>query len=213
MTEVPPAAEAIFGDRLELAERYVRLLATDGIEFGLIGPRERDRLWDRHILNCAVVAELINFGSSTPRLVDVGSGAGLPGLVLAILRPELTVQLVEPLERRTRFLADAVKSLKLEGQVEVVRGRANDKAVVAATGSVGWVTARAVAPLNRLAGWCLPLLRRGGSLLALKGVNAPTEILSHADEIQQMGAMTPELVYCGTDLLDDPVRVVVVRRR
>jgi 16S rRNA (guanine527-N7)-methyltransferase len=206
----PAAAIGVFGARLELAERYVRLLATDGIEHGLIGPRERDRLWIRHLLNCAVVAELIPSGA---RVVDVGSGAGLPGLALACVRPDLSVQLVEPLERRVRFLTNAVEILGLDEQVEVLHGRADDPAVLKVAGMADWVAARAVAPMDRLVRWCLPLLVSGGALLALKGARAPEELAEHAEQVQKLGARTPQIVHCGSAVLDEPTRVIVVRRR
>ena len=205
-----PSAAMLFGDRLPLAVRYAEILGSDGIERGLIGPREADRLWDRHLLHGAVVTELLPVGA---RVVDVGSGAGLPGLVLAIRRPDLRVELVEPLERRVRFLDEAVGRLGLESQVSVVRGRANDPAVVDAVGSAPYVVARAVAPLDRLVGWVLPLLAPDGSLLAMKGERAAEEIELHAAGIRVLGGGVPELVLCGADLLDEPVRVVVVRRR
>src|SRR4051794_3351160 len=149
-----PAARSVFGDHLPLAEHYAQLLATDGVVRGLIGPREAPRLWDRHLLNCAVLSELID---TDAYVVDVGSGAGLPGIVLAIARPDLLVTLVEPLARRCDFLVEAVEALALEERVEVVRARAEEY-----TGPLAdIVTARAVAPLDRLAGWCLPLARAG----------------------------------------------------
>ena len=147
-----------FGERLGLVERFVRTLATAGVERGLLGPRETPRLWDRHILNCVRMQTLIPADAS---VIDVGSGAGLPGLVLALRRPDVQVTLVEPLLRRSVFLQECVEDLGL-ANAQVIRGRAEDLAdpLVA-----DHVTARAVAPLERLAGWCLPLLRTGGSAL------------------------------------------------
>src|SRR5687768_5835947 len=160
----PPVARRVFrSERLPLAQRYADLLATDGVVRGLIGPREAPRLWERHLLNCAVLEELIPEGAS---VCDIGSGAGLPGLVLAIARPDLRITLVEPLLRRTRFLDEAVEELGLQGQVEVVRGRAEE---LAGTRTFDVVTARAVAPLERLARWCLPLVGPGGELVAIEG--------------------------------------------
>src|SRR5690349_12658888 len=152
----PPAplldvALTMFGDRLPLAVSYAELLCTDGVVRGLIGPREAPRIWERHMLNCAVVADLIPTGAS---VVDVGSGAGLPGMVLAVVRPDLAVTLIEPLARRTAFLTEAVAALGLD-RTTVVRARAEE--CVGKLPGADVVTARAVAPLDRLAGWCLPL--------------------------------------------------------
>ncbi|MEU8078203.1 16S rRNA (guanine(527)-N(7))-methyltransferase RsmG [Catellatospora citrea] len=206
--DLRPAAEALFGDRLDTATRYVALLATDGVVRGLIGPREAPRLWDRHLLNCAAVAELI---SPSATVVDVGSGAGLPGIVLAVARPDISVILVEPLARRTAFLEEAVAALGLTGQVTVVRGRAEEQIGQL---SADVVTARAVAPLDRLAGWCLPLASLGGRLLALKGMSAADEIVEHGDAVARLGGGTPVIHQCGVGLIDPPTTVVeIVRER
>ena len=162
----------MFGDRLALAERYVELLTGPGVARGLLGPREAGRIWSRHLLNCAVVAELF---PASVRVVDVGSGAGLPGLAVAIARPDLRVDLVEPLQRRAEFLTEALETLAMTGRVRVVRGRAEEPAVVAAVGRADWVTARAVAPLDRLVRWCLPLAGVGGRLALIKGSSADEE--------------------------------------
>ncbi|MBO4159462.1 16S rRNA (guanine(527)-N(7))-methyltransferase RsmG [Micromonospora sp. MMS20-R2-23] len=212
--ELAAAATALFGDRLDLAAGYAELLATDGVVRGLIGPREAPRIWDRHLLNCAAVAERIPEGAS---VIDVGSGAGLPGLVLAIARPDLNVVLVEPLARRTSFLVETVERLGLARMVRVFRGRADE----AATGASGVgpftadvVTARAVAPLDRLATWSLPLVVRGGRLLALKGSSALDEIAEHAGAVAKLGGGEPTVQLCGTGLLDPPTTVVeIVRER
>ena len=164
------AAGVVFGGRLPLARAYVRMLGTDGVVRGLIGPREKDRLWTRHVLNCAALAELIPAGS---RIVDVGSGAGLPGMVLAIARPDCSVALLEPLERRVRFLAEVIDLLDLTN-CRVVRSRAQDAPPDARNADV--VTSRAVAPLGRLAGWSAGLARPGGIVLALKGSTAEDEL-------------------------------------
>jgi 16S rRNA (guanine527-N7)-methyltransferase len=206
------AREEVFGDRLPLAERYAALLTTDAVVRGLIGPREAPRIWERHILNCAVVAELIPTGAS---VVDVGSGAGLPGMVLAVARPDLNVTLVEPLARRTAFLTEAVAALGLD-RITVVRARAEECAGKLPGADV--VTARAVAPLDRLAGWCLPLATAGGRLLALKGATAEVELASllsgHAEALAQLGAGAAMVRSCGDGLLDEPTTVVeIVRER
>jgi 16S rRNA (guanine527-N7)-methyltransferase len=206
--EVSPAAEKVFGDRLELAERFAQLLVTDGVTRGLIGPREAPRIWERHMLNCAVLGDLIQSGAT---VVDVGSGAGLPGMVLAVARPDLFVTLVEPLARRTAFLSEAVTELGLE-RTTVVRARAEE--CVGKLPLADVVTARAVAPLDRLAGWCLPLTTVGGRLLALKGASAAAEIAEHADALGRLGAGTPSVRLCGDAVLAEPTTVVeIVRER
>ncbi|GAB3854212.1 16S rRNA (guanine(527)-N(7))-methyltransferase RsmG [Micromonospora andamanensis] len=214
MAVLPPelagAARRLFGERLDVAAAYAELLATDGVVRGLIGPREAPRIWDRHLLNCATVAELIPSGAS---VLDVGSGAGLPGLVLAIARPDLAVTLIEPLARRTVFLEEAVAELGLTDSVRVFRGRAEEAAESEAVpGDV--VTARAVAPLDRLAGWCLPLTGTGGRLLALKGASAAEEIAEHAEAVHRLGGGRPVLHRCGEGIVDPPTTVVeIVRER
>jgi 16S rRNA (guanine527-N7)-methyltransferase len=202
-----PAARSVFGDQLDVAVEYARLLGTDGVVRGLIGPRETERLWDRHLLNCAVLGDLVELGAS---VTDVGSGAGLPGIPLAIARPDLVVTLVEPLARRYDFLVEVVDALGLAAQVEVVRARAEEHTGVPAD----VVTARAVAPLDRLAGWCLPLARVGGRLLALKGASAAEEITVHAAAVARLGGGTPVVRQCGAGVVDPPTTVVeVVRER
>ena len=208
--EFSDAAQRVFGDRLPLAVAYAELLVTDGVVRGLIGPREAPRIWDRHLINCAVIAEIIPIGAY---VVDVGSGAGLPGIVLAVARPDLTITLVEPLARRTAFLSEAVTALGLDATVTVVRGRAEDLAAgppVAAE----VVTARAVAPLDRLAGWCLPLAAVGGRLLALKGASAADEVAEHRDAIARLGGSDPVIALCGEGVIEPPTTVVeIVRER
>jgi 16S rRNA (guanine527-N7)-methyltransferase len=184
-----------------LAEQYVDLLTFAGVERGLIGPREVPRIWDRHILNCAVVVPRVPVGAA---VADVGSGAGLPGLVWAIARPDLHVTLIEPLLRRTTFLEEAVDALGLD-QVTVLRARAED---VRETFDV--VTARAVAPLEKLAGWCLPLVRPGGVLLALKGRTAEEEVASSRVSLHKMGAT--DIVVSSHGDLQVPTTVVEVSR-
>jgi 16S rRNA (guanine527-N7)-methyltransferase len=212
--ELAEAARTLFGDRLDLAAAYAELLATDGVVRGLIGPREAPRIWDRHLLNCATVAERIPEGAT---VIDVGSGAGLPGLVLAIARPDLRVTLVEPLARRTAFLIEAVEGLGLTRMVRVFRGRAEEAAAGPAGGdplSADVVTARAVAPLDRLATWCLPLTVRGGRLVALKGSSAADEIAEHAATVERLGGGEPTVHRCGSGVIDPPTTVVeIVRER
>jgi 16S rRNA (guanine527-N7)-methyltransferase len=202
-------ARHVFGESFDLAERFHQLLATVGISRGLLGPREAERLWDRHLVNCAVLTELLPEGA---RVVDVGSGAGLPGVVLAVRRPDLRVDLVESLQRRSEFLTDAVAELQLGSRVRVVRGRVEDATVLAAVGEADWVTARAVAPLDRLVRWCLPLLRPGGHLLAMKGATVSAEIADHKAAVRGSGADSIEIVQCGVGVLAAPTTVVSVRR-
>ncbi|NIJ14385.1 16S rRNA (guanine527-N7)-methyltransferase [Saccharomonospora amisosensis] len=204
---VPHAAADVFGDHVDRAEAFARLLARHGVERGLIGPREVDRLWERHLLNSAVIGECIPEGA---RVIDVGSGAGLPGIPLAISRPDLDMVLLEPMARRVDWLIEAVEALGLAVTVE--RGRAEDKAVRARIGLADVVTARAVAPLGRLAEWCLPLVRPAGFLLALKGASADQEIERDRDPVRSAGGGEPRLVRCGVDVLETPTTVVVIER-
>jgi 16S rRNA (guanine527-N7)-methyltransferase len=201
-----PIAAQVFGERLELARSYAELLITDGVVRGLIGPREAPRIWERHLINCAVIAEMIPKGAS---VVDVGSGAGLPGIVLAVARPDLIVTLVEPLARRTAFLSEAVAALGLESTVQVVRGRAED-VVDGPPAGADVVTARAVAALDRLAGWCLPLAHVGGRLLALKGASAADEVTEHRAAVARLGGSEPVVHTCGEGLIDPPTTVVEI---
>ncbi|MDY7087521.1 MAG: 16S rRNA (guanine(527)-N(7))-methyltransferase RsmG [Actinomycetota bacterium] len=199
-------AASVFGDRFGLAVDYARLLITDGVVRGLIGPREAPRIWERHLVNCAVVSQMIPIGAS---VVDVGSGAGLPGIVLAVARPDLRITLVEPLARRTAFLSEAVTALGLDTTVTVVRGRAED-VVDGPPAGADVVTARAVAPLDRLAGWCLPLARAGGRLLALKGASAASEAAEHREAVAALGGADPVVRLCGEGLIDPPTTVLEV---
>jgi 16S rRNA (guanine527-N7)-methyltransferase len=200
---VPVVAREVFGDALPVAERYAGLLATAGVERGLIGPREADRLWDRHLLNCAVVAELIRTGAD---VIDLGSGAGLPGIVLGIIRPDLSVVLLEPLLRRVTFLSECVAELGLEN-VTVRRARA-EEAAGSLSGHV--VTARAVAPLDRLLRWGMPLLRTGGQLLAFKGERAGAELEAIEPDLRSFGARTAELLQVGHGKVEPPATIVRV---
>ena len=200
---VPVVAGEVFGDALPVAERYAGLLAGAGVERGLIGPREADRLWDRHLLNCAVVSELIGPNAG---VIDLGSGAGLPGIVLGIIRPDLSIILLEPLLRRVTFLAECVTELGLRN-VTVRRARAED---VAGSLSGDVVTARAVAPLDRLLRWGLPLLRPGGELLAFKGERAGAELEAVEPELKGFGARTAELLQVGHGKVEPPTTIVRV---
>ena len=201
----PPQAVEVFGPALAQVTAYAQLLAGPGVERGLLGPREAPRLWERHLLNCAGVAELLGEGEV---VADVGSGAGLPGIVLALLRPDVTVLLVEPLLRRSTFLEQVVHELGLRTAV-VRRARAEE---LAGSVLVDTVVARAVAPLDRLVGWSLPLLRPGGRLLALKGERADGELAACGAALRAAGASGGEVVTVGQpDLLTDG-RVVVVTR-
>lgn len=197
------AAQKVFGDRLPLAQRYVEHLATSGIERGLIGPREVPRLWERHVLNCAVVQELIEEGA---KVADVGSGAGLPGLCLAIARPDLSLTLIEPLERRVIWLTEIVEDLGLEN-VDIMRSRAEQ-----AVGYVeaDYVTARAVSALVGLLDITLPILRGTGQLLALKGRTAAEEITKAKKKLNKYGARETEILLAGENLLEEPTTVVRV---
>lgn len=197
------AAQKVFGDRLPLAQRYVEHLATSGIERGLIGPREVPRLWARHVLNCAVVQEYIAQDAS---VADVGSGAGLPGLCLAIARPDLQLTLIEPLERRVIWLTEVVEDLGLDN-VTILRSRAEH-----AIGEVDadYVTARAVSALVGLLDITLPILRGTGQLLALKGRSAAEEVAKAQKKLNKYGARQTEIVIAGEDVLEEPTTVVRV---
>jgi 16S rRNA (guanine527-N7)-methyltransferase len=185
---VPDAARRAFPtDRLPLAERYVELLATAGVERGLIGPREAPRLWDRHLLNCLALSSAVPTNAS---VADLGSGAGLPGLVLAIGRPDLDLTLVEPLLRRATFLEEAITELGLTG-VRVLRDRAEG---LHGGRRYDVVTARALAPLTRLLGWAMPLVAPRGVLLAMKGSSAAAEVAAAAATLRALGCTAPEIV-------------------
>ena len=179
----------MFGSALETACQFAEILATDGVQRGLIGPRETPRLWDRHLLNCAVVAEFIDSKPAT--LVDIGSGAGLPGIVLAMLRPELRVILLEPMDRRCRFLTDCVAELGLDN-ASVLRARAQDAVLRADV-----ATARAVAPLDRLAELAVGLVRPGGMVLAIKGQTAADELKKARPVLKRLGIRSAEVVRAG----------------
>lgn len=166
---VGPEARELFGAGLDRALQFHELLARHGEERGLIGPRELPRLWERHIINSAVLARLL---PSSGTLADVGSGAGLPGIVLAVVRPDLQVDVIEPMERRTDWLSEVAAELQLPN-VNVKRGRADE---FHDAFEYDFVTARAVAPMDKLSRWCMPLVAAGGNLLALKGARAEAEL-------------------------------------
>ena len=201
---VPEVARGVFAsERLPLIARYAELLATEGVVRGLIGPREAPRLWDRHLLNSAVVAEVLPQGAS---VCDIGTGAGLPGLVLAIARSDLQVTLVEPLLRRTTFLSEVVEELKLDN-VEVIRGRAEDLHGVR---TFDVVTSRAVAPLERLLRWSMPLVGAHGALIAMKGSSIGDEIEVAEPILKKFRAGTPTVLEVGEGIVSPPTTVVRV---
>lgn len=207
MTSAPPvpdSAREVFGDRWPVAASYAELLATEGVTRGLIGPREAPRVWDRHLFNCAVLSELLGRDAE---ICDIGSGAGLPGLVLAIGRPDLRVTLVEPLLRRTRFLAEAVEHLMLDN-VTVVRDRAEN---LRGTANFDVVTSRAVAPLPRLLAWSLPLVRPGGSMIALKGASAHQEVTEAEADLRHWRVAATEVLELGET--GRHATVIVVQKR
>ena len=176
VTQPADLARELYGAQFPLLNRYVDILTSTGVTWGLLGPREADRMWDRHILNSAALSGLIAAESA---VADVGSGAGLPGIPLAVLRPDLRITLIEPLLRRSVFLTQTVESLQLEDRVEVVRSRAEDHHQ-----TYDVVVARALAPLARLIGWCNPLRAPGGVILALKGSSAADEVKSAKRELE-----------------------------
>lgn len=184
-----------------------RVLAGPGIERGLIGPREADRLWERHILNCAVVAWDEDLVPRAARVVDVGSGAGLPGIVWAIARPDVAVTCVESLQRRATFLTEVVGHLRLEGRVSVVRSRAEE----VTGGDFDVATARAVAPLPRLLPWLAPLTR--GTVVAFKGRSAADEVAAAARVAERLGLTGAEVLQVGGEVVNPPTTVVRYRVR
>lgn len=198
---MPEVAAAIFGQAAPKAAQYADLLAGPGVDRGLIGPNEIPRVWERHLLNCAVVASLVPSACS---LVDVGSGAGLPGIVLALLLPDAEITLVESMAKRAAFLGECVSELGL-GNVAVRRARAEE---LAGTMAVDVVTARAVAPLGRLAGLAVPLLRPGGIVLAIKGARAAQEVQAARDALTRLGVRDVEVLIAGSGKVDPAATVV-----
>ena len=190
----------VYPEAAENLARYADWLAGAGVERGFLGPREVDRIWDRHIGNCAVVEELI---PKDAKVFDIGSGAGLPGVVLAIVRPDISVGLIEPLMRRSEFLTEIVNDLGIAERVTIMRGRAEE--LRGQTAQI--VTARAVAPLGKLLTWSLPLTAKGGQILAMKGSSAANEIIAAKDALK---GKTAEIVYCGQGIVDPLTTVVRV---
>lgn len=205
---VPEVAKNLFGDAFDGAVAFVDLLRAHGVERGLIGPRELDRIWDRHVLNSVVLTELVPSGAT---VIDVGSGGGFPGIPLALARPDLRVVLLDPMARRVEWLDEVVDKLSLE-HVEVVRGRAEERSVRESIGTADVVTSRAVAPLAKLASWCLPLVRTGGLMLALKGASAQDEVDRDRDAVRRLGGDAIGVSLIGADVLAEPTSVVSVTK-
>ena len=205
---MPAAARVILGDAAARVERYAGLLAGAAVERGLLGPNEVPRLWERHLLNSAVIAELVP-GARPCSLVDVGSGAGLPGVVLALVLADVEVILLEPSLRRATFLEECVTELKL-GNARVVRARAEQ---MAGTLAADVVTARAVAPLDRLAAMALGLLKPGAVLLAVKGANAAAEVRDAEGSLSRLGVRDVEVLTAGSGKVDPAATVVRLTAR
>ena len=202
----PLVVARVFGPAAEDAVRYGTLLGTDAVVRGLIGPNEIRRLWQRHVLNCAALAELI---PPACRVADLGSGAGLPGIPVALARPDLTVDLVEPMQRRSRFLEEVRGRLAAGGRMRVVRGRAPEVANLLSPHPVV-VIARAVAPLEGLVAWALPLLEPGGAVLAIRGSGAAAEVRKAKSAIHANGGHGVQILRCGVGFLEQPTTVVRV---
>jgi len=208
---LPPAPSHAAGrlgpDAIDRLTRYGEALATDGVTRGLIGPREVPILWDRHLLNCAAMAEAVPQQS---RVADIGTGAGLPGMVLALIRPDLEIVLVDTLQRRCEFLEEMVTAFDLSPRVSVIWGRAEEIDPLQAD----IVTSRAVAALNKLVRWSFPHLKIGGRLLAIKGQKAPEEITAARQRLAQWGAgKDVEVITCGEGWIDPAVNLVSATRR
>ena len=198
----PPAeAVAVFGAALPTAERYAQLLAGPGVTRGLLGPREVPRLWSRHLLNSAAIVDLVPRPAT---LIDLGSGAGLPGIVLALLLPDVTVTLVERMQRRSIFLTECVAELGL-GNVRVCQATAEE---LAGKVAADVVTARAVAPLDRLAGLAAGLVRPGGLILAIKGATADAEVARARPVLRRLGIRDVAVVRAGEGKVDRAATVV-----
>ena len=198
---MPESAREVFGDAAARAQLYAELLAGPGVERGLIGPNEVPRLWERHLLNSAAVARLVPVPCS---LVDLGSGAGLPGIVLALLLPDADVTLLEPTLRRTIFLEECVADLGL-GNAKIWRARAEQ---AAGTLAADVVTARAVAPLDQLAALALGLLKPGGIVLAVKGAKAKAEVRAASEALRRLGVRDVQVLVAGGGKVDPAATVV-----
>jgi 16S rRNA (guanine527-N7)-methyltransferase len=201
----PEVTAVLFGDRIDLAREFTHNLAQQGEERGLIGPLELPRLWSRHILNCAIVAPLLRPG----RVGDVGSGAGLPGLVLAIARPDVSFVLIEPMERRVAWLNEQVAELGLDNVV-VLRARAEDARI---DDPLDQVTARAVSAFRKLLPLTAPLLRDGGEVVLMKGAAAPAEVEAATKEIRKYKVTDIEVLTLGEGVLTEVTRVIRARVR
>jgi 16S rRNA (guanine527-N7)-methyltransferase len=195
----PAVASTLFGDRIDLARDYTTRLSDLGVELGLIGPSEIERVWTRHILNCVLLAPLLRRG----RVGDIGSGAGLPGLVLAIARPDVDFTLVEPMERRVDWLRSETSRLALDN-VEIVRGRAED---VRGVRGLDQLTARAVASLSRLVPIATPLVRRGGELLLMKGERVADELAAATKQVRKARLRDVEILVLGEGIVPEATRV------
>ncbi len=203
MESEPAVAAALFGDRIDVARDFAHELGTRGEELGLIGPLEADRIWTRHILNCVLLAPLLRPG----RVGDVGSGAGLPGLVLAIARPDVELLLIEPMERRTDWLSAEAARLGLDN-VTVARGRAED---IHPDPLLDQVTARAVSALKKLIPLCLPLLKRGGEFVFMKGARVDDEMVAAENVMRRAGIHNPEVLVLGVGIVPEATRVFRAR--
>lgn len=199
----PDVVDRLFPSGSRQANKYVDLLAGEGVKRGLLGPRETPRLWSRHVLNCAVVAPLFAEGAA---VADLGSGAGLPGIVLAIARPDLHMTLIEPLLRRATFLSEVVDHLSLPALV--VRARAED---LHGRQYFDYVTARAVAPLDRLAEWAIPLCAPQGELVAWKGAAAADEVAAARVALQKRGARSVQIEHYGMGVVTPLATVVRIQ--
>jgi 16S rRNA (guanine527-N7)-methyltransferase len=195
----PSAAALIFADRIDVARKYTAALVRDGETYGLLGPREYPKIWTRHVLNSAVVAELVSPGQTVG---DVGSGAGLPGIPMAIAQPEAEFILIEPMERRSEWLKQTVEELGLKN-VRVLRNRAEEVGEV-----FDVVTARAVKAMPQLLRMCVPMTKNGGEIIALKGAKAGEEIEEAKPLMKKLGIESFEIVFTGEQFLEEPTRVV-----
>ena len=203
----PHAIKRLGAEALDLLTAYGQTLASDGVIRGLIGPREVPILWDRHLLNCAAMAEAVE---RKAKIVDIGTGAGLPGLVLALVRPDVQVVLIDTLQRRCDFLSEVVEQFHLQDRVTVIWGRAEE----VPRQEADIVTARAVAALKKLAPWCMPHARIGGRMLAMKGQKAAEELqAAHKVLHKWSAAKNAEILTCGKGWIDPPVTLVSATRR